>query len=137
MKNALHLVALMAIVMFFGINSADAKNSKGDSKIKFTETSHDFGIVDENGGNVSYEFEFINEGLGNLVILEARSQCGCTRPEYPKNPIAPGKKGKIKVTYMPKGRPGSINRTITVMTNGKPSKSVLQIKGRVVPKENK
>ena len=52
-------------------------------------------------------------------------------------PIAPGKKGKIKITFLPQGRPGSLNKTATVYTNGKPGKVVLQIKGRVAPKNKK
>ena len=82
---------------------------------------------------VSHEFEFTNVGDGNLIIIEATATCGCTRPEYPKNPIAPGKKGKIKVTYNPIGRQGAIDRVVTVKTNGSPKKVRLKLKGNVVP----
>ena len=73
--------------------------------IEFSVTSHDFGNIDEDGDPVSCEFEFTNTGDEPLVIVSANASCGCTRPEFPKKPIKPGKTGKIKVTYLPKGRP--------------------------------
>ncbi len=138
MKQTLKIFALMAIAVAFAAMPVAAKKDKGgEARIKFTEDRHDFGLIDENGGPVSCVFEFVNAGNGNLVIKDVRTQCGCTRPEYPQNPIAPGKKGKIKITFLPQGRPGSLNKTATVYTNGKPGKVVLQIKGRVAPKNKK
>lgn len=127
------LFLLMALVMLSLPFAADAEK-KGKAKIEFAEYSYDFGLVKEQGGAVTHEFEFTNTGDANLVIVEAVATCGCTRPEYPKNPIAPGKKGKIKVTYNPVGRPGVIDRVVTVKTNGSPKKVRLKLKGNVVPK---
>ena len=137
MRTLLKILSVAGLALIMAVSPAGAKSKKsgGDAKIKFTERSYDFGLIDENGGPVSHEFEFINEGNGNLVISDVRTQCGCNRPEYPKNPIAPGKKGKIRITFLPQGRPGSLNKTATVYTNGKPSKSQIQIKGRVAPKK--
>ena len=70
------------------------------------------------------------------MVLTASASCGCTRPEYPKKPIAPGKSGKIKVTYLPEGRPGEFTKTVTVKTNAKvknQKKVTLKIKGFVNP----
>ncbi len=114
-------------------NAAD----QGKAEIKFNETAHNFGTIREDGGPVSCEFEFENVGDKNLVIVDARAECGCTRPSFPQNPIAPGKKGKITVSYHPIGRPGSFDKTVTVKTNGKPSKVRLKIKGTVMPKDKK
>ncbi len=110
----------------------DSQNGK--AMIEFSETWHNFGNINEKGGPVSHEFEFFNTGNGNLVIMDASAECGCTRPEYPKNPIAPGKKGKLKVTFNPLGRMGSFDKVVTVRTNGQPKKVRLKIKGTVVPK---
>lgn len=112
--------------------AVDAKKD-GSAKIEFAKSSHDFGVVKEDGGKVSCEFEFINTGDAPLVIIDAEATCGCTRPEYPKNPISPGKKGKIKVTYNPAGRPGPIDRVVTVRSNGVPKKVRLKLKGNVLP----
>ena len=69
--------------------------------------------------------------------MDATASCGCTRPEYPTKPIKPGKKGKVKVTYNPAGRPGEFRKTIKVRTNGKPKKITLSIDGCVIPKNEK
>lgn len=109
------------------------KNNSGKAEIKFTEKIHDFGTITDKG-SVSHDFEFINSGDGNLVIIDATAECGCTRPDYPKNPIAPGKKGKIKVTFLPAGRRGEFDKTVTVKTNGEQRKVKLRIKGTIIPK---
>lgn len=102
--------------------------------IEFSTTTHDFGNINEDGGPVECEFEFVNDGDEPLVIISATASCGCTRPEFPKKPIKPGKKGKIKVTYLPKGRPGEFTKSIKVRTNGKSPKNVtLKISGVVIP----
>lgn len=128
-KLILIIVALVALIPVV----ATAKE-KAQAKINFTEKSHNFGIVKEDGGPVSYEFQFVNDGTGNLIIYEATAQCGCTKPEFPKSPVAPGKKGKIKVTYNPIGRPGPFEKTVTVKTNAKGGKARLKISGNVTPK---
>ena len=107
---------------------------KEKGEIRFEEMVHDFGHVREDGGPVSVEFPFTNAGKGNLIIYEAKAECGCTTPDYPKAPIAPGKSGKIKVTYNPLGRPGAFDKVVTVKTNGKPGKVRLKIRGTVTPK---
>lgn len=96
--------------------------------------SHDFGTINENGGSVSHEFEFVNTGDKPLVIISATASCGCTRPKYPQEPIKPGKSAKIKVTYLPKGRPGEFDKAVKVRTNDPKNKKItLKIKGVVVP----
>lgn len=114
-----------------------AAASKEKAEMKFSETVHDFGTVKENGGPISVEFPFTNTGSANLVVFDAKADCGCTTPEYPQAPIAPGKSGKIKVTYNPLGRPGAFDKVITIKTNGKPGKVRLKIRGTVMPKNRK
>ncbi|MDD2961846.1 MAG: DUF1573 domain-containing protein [Muribaculaceae bacterium] len=97
---------------------------------------HDFGYIKEDGGLVSCEFEFVNTGNKPLIVIEAVASCGCTRPEYPKRPIEPGKKGKIKVTYNPNGRPGAFKKDIKVRTNGKEKRTTLYIIGSATPKKS-
>lgn len=123
------MIAVLALVPAVAM-----AKEKTQAKISFTEKSHNFGTVKEEGGPVSYEFQFVNDGDGNLIVYEATAQCGCTKPEYPKNPVAPGKKGVIKVTYNPIGRPGPFEKTVTVKTNAKGGKSRLKISGNVMPK---
>jgi hypothetical protein len=122
------ILAIMAIALPASLSAGGKK-----AKATFSEYRYDFGNVKENGGLVSHEFVFTNTGDGNLLIVDATATCGCTRPEYSKQPIAPGKKGKVKVTYNPTGRPGPIDRTVTVKTNGSPKKVRLKIVGNVIP----
>jgi len=108
--------------------------SAAEPVVDFPVLSYDFGTINENGGPVSHEFEFSNIGDAPLMIVNASASCGCTRPEFPKKPIAAGKKGKIKVTYLPAGRPGEFNKTVTLKTNAKKGRKVtLKIKGFVNP----
>lgn len=128
------LTAIMALALISIPATAKKKNDGGRALPRFAETVYDFGTIKEDGGPVSHNFEFTNVGNGNLVILDATAECGCTRPEYPKNPIAPGKKNKIKITYNPIGRPGAFTKQVTIKINGEPRKIRLKIRGTVVPK---
>ena len=130
-KNVL-IAALVATSFFSGMAYAAGKDKAG---IKMEESVHDFGIIKEDGGPVSHEFQFVNDGDANLVIFGAQVECGCTTPEFPRQPIAPGKKGKIKVTYNPLGRPGSFDKVVTIKSNGKSGKVRLKVKGRVNAQE--
>ena len=107
--------------------------SKGKGSISFDKTLYDFGNIKEDGGPVTHVFEFTNTGDGNLVIQSAKAECGCTKPEFPEQPIAPGKKGSIKVTFHPAGRPGGFTKIVTVRCSGSPGKVNLKIRGTVVP----
>lgn len=128
------LLLIVGLLTVTSLNLSAKGDKKGEAQIAFSENAHNFGIIHEKDGPVTCEFEFINKGDQNLVILDATAQCGCTRPQYPKKPIAPGKKGKIKVTYNPAGVRGSFDKRITVKSNGKPSKTYLKVKGNVTPK---
>lgn len=102
--------------------------------VRFEETSHDFGTIAEEAGPVSCTFPFVNEGDAPLVIISATAQCGCTKPSFPQKPVAPGKKGEIKVTYNPQGRPGEFIKEVKVKTNDKKNRTIkLKISGVVLP----
>ena len=134
MKNSIQKSALLLAVMLIITVCLPVKaKEKEKAEIKFEQTTHDFGMIKEKGGPVSYEFTFTNTGNSNLLIYDAKAECGCTTPDYPKQPIVPGKQGKIKVTYNPLGRPGGFTKVVTVKTNGSPSKVHLKIRGTVKP----
>ena len=101
------------------------------ANIKFTDTEHDFGTIEEKLGPVSYEFIFSNDGSLPLVLSRVQPSCGCTSPEWTKEPIMPGKLGSINVKFDPKGRPGPFTKTITVFSNAENKSVVLKIKGYV------
>lgn len=137
MKKIVALAVAAAICLVAPDAFAKKKKAEGTAVPRFEQAEHDFGRIKEDGGPVSCEFVFHNDGDGALIIYDATAQCGCTRPEYPKNPIAPGKSGKVKVTYNPLARPGSFLKTVVIKTNGNPRKVVLKIKGNVAPRAKK
>lgn len=98
--------------------------------ITFEKTTHDYGTVVK-GGDGTCEFKFKNTGVEPLILSNVASSCGCTVPEWPREPILKGKSSSIKVKY-DTNRLGPINKTITVMSNGKASSIQLHIVGNVV-----
>ena len=102
-------------------------------EFKFKEETHDYGEVPE-GPLAECDFEFKNVGKKPIVISEAHGSCGCTVPNWPKDPILPGKKGVIHVSYNTQGRQGPIMKDVTINSNAKQSPMVLHIRGNVKPK---
>lgn len=102
--------------------------------ISFTTEKHDFGQIKEEDGKVTYAFEFTNTGSENLVLNTVKASCGCTTPDWSKEPVAPGKKGFVKATYDPTNRPGRFDKTITVTCNATNPTTILRINGEVTPR---
>ena len=117
----------MAILLATGMASAQKK-----AVIAADETSHDFGQIKEADGKVSATVVVKNTGDAPLAITRVIASCGCTTPEWTKEPIAPGASGNIKITYDPKGRPGPFSKTISVYSNGKTGSFILTIRGEVI-----
>lgn len=128
------IIALAAIIA--SIATAVAADSKS-AGIQFAELTHDFGTVHEKNGPVSHTFKFTNTGNAPLVIISAKTSCGCTKPSFPKQPIQPGASSEITVTYNPDGRPGEFDKSVTVRTNvkGRDRKVALRLLGTVIPKQ--
>jgi len=99
--------------------------------LQFKEESFDFGQIMEGDGPVTHPFEFTNITGRPIKILGVRPSCGCTTPDWSKEPVMPGKTGFIKAQFDPKGRPGYFNKTLTVTTDADGNTIVLQIKGTV------
>ncbi|ETN96849.1 Protein of unknown function [Zhouia amylolytica] len=115
--------------LFVGLISFAVTAQDKKAKIEFKEETIDYGKIAK-GSNGVRVFEFTNTGDAPLVISKAYSSCGCTVPSWPKEPIAPGKTGKIEVKY-DTNRPGPIRKTITVITNADKKSVALKIKGTV------
>jgi len=131
---------LFSLMMIFAAGSmtvavaqeTEAQVKEG-AKIEFAKETHDYGEV-KHGGNGQCTFEFTNTGSEPLIIQNAKGSCGCTVPQWPKEPIAPGASAEITVKYDTK-RPGAINKSVTITSNAvnTPVK-VIRIKGNVLPK---
>ena len=151
MKNKITLVICIVFLIFTACNnnsnklstdlvsnpnSASGTGNIGDlPKFKFETDLHDFGKAIE-GEKLSYSFKFKNIGKTDLVIASATASCGCTVPEFPKEPIHPSKDGVITVTFNTAGKTGFQHKTITIVANTQPSNYVLNIKAMVTSPEN-
>ncbi len=98
----------------------------------FREKSHDFGDIREADGPAVFEFSITNKSTRPVSILTVKPSCGCTTPDWTRQPIAPGSSGFIKASFDPKGRPGYFNKSLTVTTDWDGTPLVLQIKGNVL-----
>ena len=98
--------------------------------INFATSKKDFGKVLSTSSNL-HTFVFTNTGTEPLVISNAKGSCGCTVPEWPKEPILPGDKGEIKVVYKPNGQSGKQTKQVTVTANTNPANSILTITGDI------
>ncbi len=97
--------------------------------IEFDKLVHDYGEMEQHGDG-KCEFKFTNKGKEPLILSNVRSSCGCTVPEWPRQPILPGQSDVIKVKYDTK-RIGTINKSVHVYSNAKASPISLKIKGKI------
>ncbi|MEJ6982596.1 DUF1573 domain-containing protein [Pedobacter sp. P351] len=110
--------------------SVSADSSENGASINFEKNSYDFGKINE-GDKATHEFKFTNNGKSPLIISNATATCGCTVPEYPKEPIAPGETGVIKVVFNSAGKTGMQHKVVTLTTNANPSTTELYLTGEV------
>ncbi len=145
---------IFIFLLAFGCNSGDKEtvtadmvnnpvSGKGDNKkakmpeITFIDENSnkpqyfDFGVIIQ-GELVVHTFRFKNTGNADLVIRSTSSTCGCTVSSYTKEPIAPGKTGKVDVTFASAGRKGRQHKAVTVLTNAQPASKKLVIEANVV-----
>lgn len=108
--------------------------NRDEAKIVFEEYEHDWGEINE-GETVLHTFKFKNEGTKNLVISNVQASCGCTTPEWTKEPVEPAGEGKIVVKFSSTGKGGLQKKTVTVYSNSNPVATELSIKTFVNRKE--
>ena len=112
-----------SILFFFVAVSFNAQ------EFKFEKETIDYGKIAK-GANGEKTFVFTNIGDKPLIIKNIQSSCGCTVPKKPENPIMPGEKGEIKVSY-DTNRLGGFSKSITIFCNAKKERKVIRIKGIV------
>ena len=127
---------LLLLLAFVSVSTVSLAQT--GPKIEFTakDNTIDYGTVSKETDNGLRSFEFKNTGNAPLIISNVQSTCGCTVPSFPKEPILPGKMGKIDVNY--NMGPGAIRKTITVESNAvnyEGGKVPLKIKGEVIVKK--
>lgn len=131
MMKRLHII-LSIVLLSTGLSNLNAQFKQ--PSISFEKLNHNFGVLKEEDGTVEKIFNFTNTGSEPLIIKTVRSSCGCTIPEWSKEPIMPMGKGTIKVSFNPKDRPGAFRKEITVLSNAKEPRTRLIIVGLVQAK---
>jgi hypothetical protein len=148
MKKTILIVAVMSAFTFTSCkeNAADKvseekvvnaetrdANAGTFPVMAFNEAEFDFGTIDQ-GTNVEHVFKFTNNGDAPLVIVDAKSSCGCTVPTFPKEAIAPGAEGELLVKFNGSGK-NQVSKTVTITANTQAGKETIKIKAFVTPKE--
>ncbi len=147
MKKAILGLSLLSMVTFMSCKENASSKVKNDNVavaaerdesakqvpvMEFEKSEHDFGTI-EQGTPQETIFTFTNTGNAPLVITNATSSCGCTVPNPPKEPIAPGEKGELVVKFNGSGQ-NQVTKTITVVANTAKGSELLRIKAFVNPK---
>ena len=148
MKKSIFILAAAALVSFTSCkeNAADKVNGENVAAtaereaaastypvMTFTESEFDFGTIDQ-GTPQEHIFTFKNDGDADLIIVDAKSSCGCTVPEFTKDPVAPGATGELLVKFNGSGK-NQVSKTVTITTNTASGKETVKIKAFVTPKD--
>ena len=127
------ILLILLALLCTGTLSAGHKTAK----LQFQSTVFDFGSISADTEKVVHDYVFINPANEPVAILSVSTGCGCARPEYPVEPIAPGASGKITITYLVKGQAGEVNRDIKVRYRGATASSsertTLRFRGVITP----
>ena len=127
MKNIFPLLFIC-----FLTTTLSSQTKANSPKFKFEKEIIDYGKIVQNS-NRFRTFVFTNVGKEPLIIEKIRSSCGCTIPKSPEEPIMPGEKSEIKVSY-DTSRLGGFSKSITIFSNAKNERKVIRIKGYVTKK---
>lgn len=101
------------------------------AEIKFENELYDFGEITQ-GEKVKFTYKFTNVGDAELVISSAKGSCGCTVPDWPRKPIAPGESGEIRVVFNSEGKSGKQHKKVSIVANTQPSTTVVALTGNII-----
>lgn len=123
---------LITAIFIFGFHGLQAqqKTVAANSRYNFLQSEYDFGKIAQ-GRPVTFDFKWVNTGKDAVQIRDVQAACGCTTPEWVKDPVKPGDTATIKVGYNSAAE-GAFDKIVTVYLNNNEQK-VLRIKGLVYP----
>ena len=140
MSSRLTALLLWLFLAFMGINANEAPKALANDATQLSgqpkaatwlERTHDFGLIDEDGGKVSCTMRLVNTTDSALSIIEVRPGCGCTAVQYPKQPIEQGDTASLTLVFNPRGRPGHFSKGVAVRLSCQPSRTSLIVEGTV------
>ena len=127
------ILFVLIVGTLFAQEPAVFEEPKNGPKIVFSEDRHEFGDIIQ-GDVIEHVFEFTNSGNAPLVLQDVKTTCGCTVPEWPRTPLAPGSTAELKVKFNSAGKIGIQNKVITVISNATNQTSRVMIVTNVNPK---
>ena len=133
-KNNLIYLLLISVIAWSSCKQGAGYKSSRNAFIEFNSTEHDYGEIPFDGDGV-IEFVFLNSGSEPLIVTHVKSTCGCTIPEWSKEPVLSGEKGKIHVEYDTR-RVGNFTKSIYVYSNASNGPQKLMITGRILRAED-
>lgn len=138
-KKVLCLAVISAFVLTTSCKkektSTKGLNTEGWGTMDFKEREFDFGDINQ-GDKVEHIFIFKNTGDTDLKIERANGSCGCTVPDYPKEPVKPGEEGQIKVSFDSKGKHGKQSKSVTIFANTIKGNEMIKIKANIIGGES-
>ncbi|MEQ8927797.1 MAG: DUF1573 domain-containing protein [Fulvivirga sp.] len=127
------IVFIFGVFMIYGAVAQEANDNASGPEITFQEEQFDFGDIHQ-GDRVEHVFAFENTGTEPLIITNVQTTCGCTAPNWPRDPVAPGQTSEIKVVFNSTGKMGRQHKVITVVSNAITPTSKVAIITNVLPK---
>ncbi len=123
---------IVIVVVIFLLSLQVSGQTDNSPFLEVNDNTFDFGRIYEDNGKVSHTFTLKNSGSSTLLISNVRSNCGCTTPEWTKEPVVPGGEGFVTVEYDPKNSRGAFHKTIQVQSNASNANMFLTVSGTVI-----
>ena len=124
---------LISVVMLVAATGAWALEKNDSTRLSFAGTVYDFGEISIHAGKVTCQFECVNNSDSAVVILGVLANCGCTTSDYPRDPILPGERARVVVTYDTLGRPdGEFEKEVVLHTSAPQPRIALTVRGVAV-----
>lgn len=127
--------ALLLSVAVMAQKSPENKVPQSGPQITFEEEEYNFGDIHQ-GEKAEHVFAFENSGTEPLILSNVKTTCGCTATNWPRDPIAPGGTGEIKVVFNSAGKMGTQTKVVTVFSNAVNTQAKVRMTGNVLPKKS-
>ncbi len=127
-------INFLAFSLLFLLLNLNVQAQETAPKIKFAVSTHEFGDIYQ-GDVVAHTFTFENTGNAPLVLTNVATTCGCTAPEWPREPIIPGETAEILIKFNSTGKMGIQNKVITIFSNASNPQERISITANILPKK--
>ena len=135
MKRAPGIFFTIALIVGFSSLFAQQQDTTSFAQITFEKSDYNFGEMNQ-GDKAEKIFKFKNTGNIPLIFVNVLTTCGCTVPEWPKEPVAPQEEGQIKVIFDSTAKIGRQNKVISIRSNSKEGDHRLRISAMVLPPDD-